>query len=119
MANTSSNQRATLRDADWRWIRQLFPRNLDALAKKTEAVTFFRELRSGEVLLRLLLLWSLGSMGLRSVGAWAERARWGTLTEGALRYRFRRCEAFVFELIAHALSKWLRVERSAGLPLRM
>jgi len=58
-------------------------------------------------------------MGLRSVGAWAERAGWGTLTEGALRYRFRRCEAFVFELIAHALSKWLRVERSGGLPLRI
>ncbi len=58
-------------------------------------------------------------MGLRSVGAWAERAGWGTLTEGALRYRFRRCEAFVFELIAHSLSKWLRVERSGGLPLRM
>lgn len=119
MTNTTSTQRATLRDADWRWIRQLFPRNLDALAKKTEAVTFFRELRSGETLLRLLLLWTLGSMGLRSVGAWAERAGWGTLTEGALRYRFRRCEAFVFELVAHALSKWLRIERSAGLPLRI
>jgi hypothetical protein len=36
MANTTSTQRATLRDADWRWIRQLFPRNLDALAKKTD-----------------------------------------------------------------------------------
>jgi hypothetical protein len=119
MANTTSTQRATLRDADWRWIRQLFPRNLDALAKKTDAVTFFRELRSGEILLRLLLLWSLGSMGLRSVGAWAARAGWGTLTEGALRYRFRRCEAFVFELIAHALSKWLRVERAGGLALRI
>lgn len=119
MANTTSIQRATLRDADWRWIRQLFPRNLDALAKKTDAVTFFRELRSGEILLRLLLLWSLGSMGLRSIGAWAERARWGTLTEGALRYRFRRCEAFVSALIAHALSCWLRIDRSVGLPLRI
>ena len=52
MANTTSTQRATLRDADWRWIRQLFPRNLDALAKKTDAVTFFRELLSLAIRIR-------------------------------------------------------------------
>lgn len=119
MTTTTTTSRATIRDADWRWIRQLFPRNLDALAKETEAVTFFRELRSGEILLRLLLLWSLGSMGLRSVSAWAARARWGSLTEGALRYRFRQCESFVAALIAHALSSWLRIDHSAGLPLRI
>jgi hypothetical protein len=74
MTTTTTTSRASIRDTDWRWILRLFPRNLDALAKETEAVTFFRELRSGEILLRLLLLWSLGSMGLRSVSAWAAKS---------------------------------------------
>lgn len=85
MTATIATSHAAIRDADRRRLRELSPSTLNVFARKTEAVTFFRELRSGEILLGLLLLWSLCSMGLRSVTNWPEKARWASLSEGALR----------------------------------
>ena len=104
---------------DWRWIRSRFPYHLQSLAKSTEAVTFWRAVPSAQVLLRMLLLWSISGFGLRSVAAWAQRSGWASLSADSLRYRFRNAEGFVTAVLAHVLQHWVRVPKAQGVALRL
>lgn len=119
MNTTTKARRTTSEEADWRWIRAMFPYHLDSLARQTDAACFWRSMPSAQVLLRMLLLWALCGFGLRSVAAWGVRARWANLTADSLRYRFRRCEDFLVAVLTHVLAHWIRVETSHGLPLRL
>lgn len=105
--------------SDWSRLLHELPPDLDELARATGAVPRWRVLRHADVLVRLLLLWVLAGMGLRTVASWAARSRWVTLTEGALRHRFAAAEPFVAALLAHVLNNWVRSSAAAGARLRL
>lgn len=119
MSRTTRTGIASGRDADWRWIRTMFPLHLNALARQTNAVCFWRAMPSAQVLLRMLLLWGLCGFGLRSVAAWGMRAGWANLTDDSLRYRFRQCEDFLHKVLSHVLDQWVNIEPCEGVPLRL
>lgn len=104
---------------DWHRMCRFLPADLDALARQTGAVTRWRGLRSGALLVRLLLLWALTGFGLRTLAAWATRGGWWRVTEGALRHRFRACEALLRALLAHLLGGWLCAPLAPGHRLRL
>jgi hypothetical protein len=97
----------------------MFPLHLNALARRQGAAHFWRNVPSAQVLLRMLLLWSLCGFGLRSVAAWAQRSGWASISADSLRYRFRHCEDFLIGVLTHVLAHWMRVDASEGLPLRL
>jgi len=119
MSRTMRACLASGRDADWRWIRTMFPLHLNTLARQANAVCFWRAMPSAQVLLRMLLLWGLCGFGLRSVAAWGVRAGWADITADSLRYRFRQCEDFVTEVLTHVLDQWVQIDPCEGVPLRL
>lgn len=116
---TVRSSRAVPDACDWSRLLRELPDDLDGVAKSTGAVSRWRIVRHGSVLVRLLLLWTLANMGLRTVACWAERSQWVRLTEGTLRHRFAACEAFVAALLAHVLSNWIRCPVTTGIRLRL
>lgn len=104
-----NKRRRVVTSSDWETLLTLLPKNLDVLARQCGAFYRRREVRSASVLLRLLFLWVLCGFGLRSVAAWAARSKMASLTEGALRHRFRQCEAWLTALLARMLDGWLDV----------
>lgn len=105
---------------DWEHMLSLLPKRLDALAIRTHAVERWRCIFSAQLLLRLLLLWALSGMGLRSVAGWAASHQLATLSEGALRYRFARAYGFLRAILLHLLNAWNRTAPAAhGWALRI
>ena len=100
-------------------LAELVPIDLDALAQQTGAIRRRREIRSGSVLLRLLLGWTVAHMSLRNTVAWASESGVAHLTDEALRKRFAQCESFLRTLVAHMLSVWIDVPSSLGRLLRI
>jgi len=106
---SQSQREGASTSSDWETILALLPKDLDVLARQCGAFCRSREVRSPAVLLRLLFLWVLCGFGLRSVAAWAARSGIASLTEGALRHRFKQCEAWLTALLAGVLDGWLDV----------
>ena len=108
------------RDADWQALCRLcFPPDLDELARSTGAVQRFRQVDSGALLLRLLLLYIIAGMSLREVAGFAARSGWTDCTDDALRYRFRHAVPLLEAILAVLLVQRVRAPAFAGGKLRI
>jgi hypothetical protein len=76
---------------------------IDASAREMRAFLRPRAVKSATDLLRLVLAYCLGGMGLRSTSAWAASAGLADLSNVALLQRLRNCSAWMEHLVGQLL----------------
>lgn len=76
---------------------------IDASARQTRAFLRPRAVKSAPDLLRLVLAYCLGGMGLRSTSAWAACVQLADFSNVALLQRLRNCEAWLEHLVGALL----------------
>jgi Transposase DDE domain len=76
---------------------------IDASARRTGAFLRPRAVKSASDLLRLVLAYCLGGLGLRSTSAWAASVQLADLSNVALLQRLRNCEAWLEHLVGTLL----------------
>jgi hypothetical protein len=79
------------------------PAAIEACARQTGAFLRPRAVKSACDLLRLVLAYCLGGMGLRSTSAWAASVQLADLSNVALLKRLRNCEAWLEHLVGQLL----------------
>jgi len=97
----------SLTSDDWDWtVERLGGVSLiTALALETKAFVRARGIGSAIDLLRLVLSYSLGQMGLRGTAAWAEAMGLASVSDVALLGRFRNTTQWLSRLIGHVLAR--------------
>src|SRR5580700_11826009 len=77
---------------------------LETSARETKAFVRPREIKNAVDLLRLVLAYCLGERGLRLTAAWAASIGLVDISNVALLYRLRQCEAWLSMLVGHLLA---------------
>lgn len=105
---------------DWATVVACLP-DLEESSRETGALVRRRIVNSAELLLRLVLVYSLCDRSLRETSVWAETVGLARLSDVALLKRFRRCGPWLARLLIEKLR-----ERSgqvdsfkSGLPIRL
>jgi hypothetical protein len=106
-------------DDDWQRLQAMLAVDLDALALQCKALIRRRKVKSGSVLLRLILIYVLCSLSLRGAASWAARALGLMLTDEALGYRFAQATPFVQQIAVTILGARLHEKPAAGVALRL
>jgi hypothetical protein len=91
-------------DAQWSRIRPFFPADLSALAKQSKSVKRFRNVSSGDDLLRLCLMYAVNTLSLRSTACCATAANI-PLADTAVLKRLCKAPPFLQAVLAHVLEK--------------
>jgi hypothetical protein len=91
---------------------------LEASAREMRAFLRGRAVKSAADLLRLILAYCLGGMGLRSTSAWAASAGLADLSNVALLKRLRKSTAWMEHLVSQLLGG-SAVPAAAGRPIRL
>jgi hypothetical protein len=92
-------------DSDWKTLLGFVPGELTSLALSTGAMRRLREVRSGEDLLRLSLVYSDDEMSLRTTSAWARARGIADLSDVALLKRLRQSGPFLKAILSHLLPR--------------
>lgn len=97
----------SLTSNDWDWtVERLGGASLiTTLARETRAFVRARGIASAIDLLRLILAYSLGHVGLRGTAAWAEAMGLASVSDVALLGRFRNTTEWLSRLIGHVLAR--------------
>jgi Transposase DDE domain len=108
----------SLVNGDWKYLCQFLPDNLSDLAKECGAVKRWRNIRSGEEFLRIILAYAIEDLSLRSTAAWSTQAALN-LKDTSVLHRLRHASPLLEKVLAHLLSHQLRAEVAAGPALRI
>ena len=97
----------SLTNADWDWtVERLGGVSLiTTLAQETKAFVRARKIGSAIDLLRLILSYCLGHVGMRGTAAWAEAMGLASVSDVALLGRFRNTTEWLSRLIGHLLTR--------------
>ena len=104
---------------DWGYVSQFLPSDLDELAKSSGAVTRWRNIKSGNELLRLNLAYVVEDLSLRSTAAWAARAEFAEMKDTSVLHRLRQSAPLLEIVLAHLLNFRLRGESTTGPALKL
>lgn len=104
---------------DWQHICSYFPADLDDLAKNSGAVSRWRNVKSGEDLLRLNLAYVVEDLSLRSTAAWSVRSDLMEMKDTSVLHRLRRSVPFLEVVLAHLLNFRIRGEAAQGSVFRL
>jgi hypothetical protein len=107
-----------LMDTDWKYLCQYFPTNLSELAKGSGAVERWRNIKSGEELLRVILAYAMEDLSLRSTAAWSTQTA-GELKDTSVLHRLRKAPPLLERVLAHLLTYRLRAEPAPGPEFRI
>src|ERR1700689_2717137 len=77
---------------------------LELGARESAALLRKREIKTAVDLLRIVLAYCLGERGLRATAAWASAIGLVDISNVALLYRLRQCEAWLSMLVGHLLA---------------
>jgi hypothetical protein len=103
---------------DWKYLCQFLPANLSDIAKTSGAVGRWRNVKSGEELLRLILAYSTEDLSLRSTAAWSSQADL-ELKDTSVLHRLRKASPLLERVLAHLLTQRLKAEASPGPEFRI
>jgi hypothetical protein len=106
-------------DEDWARLLAWMPGELEELAFTSGALVRRRVVTSGAMVLRLVLLYTVGGVSLRETAAWAARALHLTLTADALAYRFVKALPLLQQLVGRLLQQRLGELPATGLRFRI
>lgn len=90
-------------DEDWLFLRRYLPEDLDVLAKQSGALRRRRQVRSGEDLLRLALVYACEGVSLRDVSAWCRETGFSESSDVAILKRLRACPAYLRQIVSRLL----------------
>src|SRR5688572_19627175 len=82
-------------ERDWKQIVGLMPVELDALARRENALQRQRKMKSAEDLLRLVLNYAIGDLSLRLAGAWSTIADVAGISDVAALKRLCKCRSWL------------------------
>ena len=108
-----------LRDADWAQLLAALPVEVEATSQTTRALPRRRQVRSGELLLRLALLYSLCDWPLWRVAAWACAMGWANLSTVALLHRLQGARAYLSTLVTACVVTQRLLSTTAPVRLRL
>ena len=114
----ASGMNKSLMDTDWKYLCQYFPANLSELAKRSGAVTRWRNIKNGEELLRIILAYAMEDLSLRSTAAWSTQAAL-ELQDTSVLHRLRKAPPLLERVLAHLLTHRLRAEPAPGPEFRI
>jgi len=111
-------------EADWQYVLNMMPSDLEQMAVANSALRRRREIRSAGDLLRLALAYALCDFSLRQTAAWAELVGLGSLSDVAVLRRLEGADAWLGQLIVRWLqdrglttqvpSLWVRIVDATG-----
>jgi hypothetical protein len=107
-----------LMDADWKYLCQYLPNNMSELAKQSGAVERWRNIKSGEELLRIILAYGIEDLSLRSTAAWSTQTDL-ELKDTSVLHRLRKAPPLLEKVLAHLLTQRLRAESAPGPEFRI
>jgi hypothetical protein len=102
-------------NTDWKYLCQYLPANLSELAKGCGAVTRWRNIKSGEELLRVILAYAMEDLSLRSTAAWSTQTAL-ELKDTSVLHRLRKAPPLLERVLAHLR---LRAEPATGPEFRI
>jgi hypothetical protein len=105
-------------ETDWKYLCQYFPANLSELAKECGAVERWRNIKSGEELLRVILAYSTEDLSLRSTAAWSTQTDL-ELKDTSVLHRLRKAPPLLERVLAHLLTHRLKAEAAPGREFRI
>jgi hypothetical protein len=114
----ASGMNKRLMDTDWKYLCQYLPTNLSELAKRSGAVARWRNIKSGEELLRVILAYSMEDLSLRSTAAWSTQTAL-ELKDTSVLHRLRKAPPLLETVLAHLLTQRLRAEPAPGPEFRI
>ncbi len=114
----ASGMNKNLMDTDWKYLCQYLPANMSELAKRSGAVARWRNLKSGEELLRVILAYAIEDLSLRSTAAWSAQAAL-ELKDTSILHRLRKAPPLLERVLAHLLTQRLRAEPAPGPAFRI
>jgi hypothetical protein len=103
---------------DWKYLCQFLPADLSELAKSSGAVERWRNVKSGEELLRVILAYSTEDLSLRSTAAWSSHTDL-ELKDTSVLHRLRRASPLLERVLAHVLMQRLKAEAAPGPEFRI
>jgi hypothetical protein len=103
----------------WKQLRERLGLDLEELCQRGAAIQRRRQIRTGEVLLRLALLYAVLSWSLRSTAEWAGRVGLARLSDEALGWRLARAQRFLELVLGALLSRRLQPAQGRGVRLRI
>src|SRR4051794_37398444 len=106
-------------EPDWAQVLAALPVEVETTAQTTRAVRRRRQVRSGEALLRLILLYSLWDWPLRQVAAWACANGWAELSDVALLHRLQGARAYLSALATACLVSQRTLATTCPVRLRL
>lgn len=107
-----------LMDSDWKYVCQFLPDNMSDLAKQSGAVNRWRNVKNGEELLRLILVYAVADLSLRSAAAWSAQTAL-ELKDTSILHRLRKAPPLLEKVLAHVLTRRLRAEPASGPEFRI
>ena len=114
----TSGMNKSLMDTDWKYLCQYLPDNMSELAKRSGAVARWRNIKSGEELLRIILAYTIEDLSLRSTAAWSTQAAL-ELKDTSVLHRLRKAPPLLESVLAHLLTHRLRAEPAPGPEFRI
>jgi hypothetical protein len=108
-----------MQDEGWSELLSRLPADIEQRARGTSALRRARRIRSGEQLLRLILIYVTCWLSLRETAAWAGRVFGIKVTDGALGYRFACAVRFLRELVESMLQDQLVARERPGPAVRI
>jgi hypothetical protein len=105
-------------NTDWKYLCRFLPEDLSELAKATGAVERWRNIKSGEELLRIILAYAMEDLSLRSTAAWSTQTD-RELKDTSVLHRLRKAPPLLERVLAHLLRHQIRPEPAAGPEFRI
>ena len=109
----------SLSKSEWQELLSWLPPDLDTMARQTGALRRPRKVETGELLLRLVLAYSVLDLSMRGVSSWLAQQGLAKISDVAVLKRLRRAVPFMEQVLAWLLSQTLQVLPQSGLSYRV
>jgi hypothetical protein len=104
---------------DWFKVRTHLPTEIEDMAAESGALVRRRQIRSAEMLLRILLSYVCGKNSLEKTVAAAARKGWAKMSANALHLRLRGSEGFIEKVFLSLLGRSARISSRAKKRIRI
>ena len=100
--------------SDWEHLLQFLPDNMTELAKTSGAVKRWRNITSGEELLRINLAYVVEDLSLRSTAGWSSQSEMAEMKDTSVLHRLKQSVPFLEHVLAHLLNHRIYGEPTKG-----
>ena len=99
---------------DWEHLLQFLPDNMTELAKTSGAVKRWRNITTGEELLRINLAYVVEDLSLRSTAGWSSQSEMAEMKDTSVLHRLKQSVPFLEQVLAHLINHRIYGEHANG-----